>query len=85
MAANLTIALILLTFVIGLWVGSKFSKSAVIKFFARNDWFVGLFLVLIGYANFVSYPTSMVRNLSLVLIIIGLLIILIVLVNLSRK
>jgi len=83
--ANLTVALILLTFVMGLWIGAKYTKSPIVQFFGRNDWFVGVFLILIGYANFVSYPISYVRNMSLVLIIFGLLILLFVITKMAKE
>ena len=76
MALNLTLTLTLLTLVIGLWIGAKFHDAPFIKFFGRNDWFVGLFLILIGYANFISYNLAHMRNASLILIVFGLILVL---------
>lgn len=71
---NLIIAQVLLVLVLGLWISAKFKDSPMIEFFGRNDWFVGSFLILVGYSNYVVYTTQYVKNLNLVVIAIGVLI-----------
>ena len=85
MIANVVIAQVLLTLVIGLWLGAKFADSPIVRFFGRNDWFVGMFLILIGYMNFVVYSVDAVKNMNLVLIVIGLILIMFSLIDLVRK
>ena len=85
MALDLTITLTLLTLALGLWIGAKFNDAPFIRFFARNDWFVGLFLILIGYANFISYDLAQMRNASLILIIFGLILVLMSAASILKK
>lgn len=73
---NVVIAQILLVLVIGLWLGAKFRDSPFIKFFGRNDWFTGAFLILVGYMNYTVYAMDYVKNLNLVLVVVGLVLIL---------
>jgi hypothetical protein len=82
---NLIIAQVLLMLVVGLWIGAKFKESPIIRFFGRNDWFVGAFLIIVGYMNFVIYPIQYVKNMNLVLIVIGLLLVLFSLMDLAKK
>ncbi|MBN2421257.1 hypothetical protein JXB27_03190 [Candidatus Woesearchaeota archaeon] len=82
---GVVIAQVLLTLVIGLWLGAKFAESPVMGFFGRNDWFVGVFLVLIGYMNFLVYTVGYVKNLNMVLIVIGMILIMFSLLDLVRN
>ena len=84
MVNGVVIAQVLLTLVVGLWLGSKFGDSPFVKFFGRNDWFVGAFLALVGYINYSIYSVQYVKNLNLVLVVFGLLMILFSLAD-SRK
>lgn len=82
---NVTIAQVLLTLVVGLWLAARFKDSPVIKFFGRNDWFVGAFLIIVGYMNYTVYSVSYVKNLNLLLIAIGLVIILVSIVDIAKR
>ena len=84
MAMNVVIAQVLLSLVVGVWIGSRFSKSPFVKFFDRNDWFVGIFLVLVGYMNFAAYRVTYIKNINLVLIVIGLVLILFSLIDIFK-
>ena len=83
--ANLVIAQVLLTFVLGLWLAAKLHDSPLIKFFGRNDWFVGSFLALVGYMNFLSYSLDYLRNLNIVLIVVGVLLILVSIADVAQR
>ena len=85
MFSTIVIAQVLLTLVVGLWLGAKFHDSAIMSFFGRNDWFVGAFLILIGYMNYVVYDVQYVKNLNLIMVIMGLLLVLFSVVDLTRK
>jgi hypothetical protein len=85
MYEGVIIAQVLLTFILGLWVASHFKDSAFIKFFGRNDWFVGALMVTMGYINFAIYEMSYVRNLNLVLVVVGLILVLFSLIDLLKK
>ncbi len=82
---NMTIAQVLLMLVIGLWLGARFKESPVIKFFGRNDWFVGAFLVIVGYMNYTVYTAVYAKNLNIVLIAVGLMLIVISLTDLIKR
>lgn len=71
---NVNIAQVLLTLVIGMWLSARFNDSEIIKFFGRNDWFVGAFLIIVGYMNYAVYTAAYVRSLNMLLMIIGLVI-----------
>ena len=83
--ANLVIAQVLLTLVLGLWLAAKFHDSPIIKFFGRNDWFVGAFLAIVGYMNFLNYPVDYLRNLNIVLIVVGALLILVSIADVAKR
>ena len=83
--ANLVVAQVLLVLVLGLWLAAKFKDSPFIKFFGRNDWFLGAFLIIVGYMNYGIYAATYVKNLNLVLVVIGLLLVLISLMDVARK
>ena len=82
---NLIVAQVLLMLVVGLWIGAKFKESPIIRFFGRNDWFVGAFLIIVGYMNFVIYPVQYIKNMNLLLIVFGLLLVLFSLMDLTKK
>ncbi len=73
---GIIIAQVLLAVIIGLWMGAKFKDSPIIRFFGRNDWFVGAFLSILGYSNYLLYSVIYVKNLNLLLVVIGLVLIL---------
>ncbi len=75
MATDLIIAQVLLILVVGLWLGAKFRDSPFIKFFGRNDWFTGAFLVLVGYMNYIVYSIQAIKNMNLILVVVGLIMI----------
>jgi len=83
--ANLVIIQVLLTLVIGLWIAAKFRDSPIIKFFGRNDWFVGAFLILVGYMNYVNYVLDYMRNINLILGLIGFIFIMISMIDFFKK
>jgi hypothetical protein len=75
MYEGIIISQVILVLVVGLWLGSKFKDSPAVKFFGRNDWFVGCFLILVGYMDYVAYAASPLDNANLLLIIFGLVLI----------
>ena len=83
--SGVVIAQVLLVLVLGLWIAARFRDSPIIKFFGRNDWFVGAFLVLVGYINYITYAALYVRNLNLVLIVIGIILIAITVIDVAKK
>jgi len=83
--ANVFIVQILLVLVIGLWIAARFKDSPIIRFFGRNDWFVGAFLLIVGYMNYVVYTAGYVKNLNILLMIIGGILILFSVYDLSKK
>ncbi|MFC1728322.1 hypothetical protein ACFLZ7_02565 [Nanoarchaeota archaeon] len=82
---NLIFIQVLLSLVIGMWVGIVFKDTAFMKYFEKNNWVVGLFLAVIGFVNFVIYQYTYLRNVSLLLIIIGLFIIFMFLLGKIKK
>lgn len=88
MALGSIIAQVLLTILVGLWVGVKFQDNAIVRFFARNDWFLGSFLVLLGYLNYNQnylFLADYLKNVNLVLIAIGFVLILFSIIDLSKN
>jgi len=83
--ANLVIAQVLLAIIVGLWIAARFRESPIIKFFGRNDWFVGAFLAIVGYMNFAINTVTYVRNLNIFLMIIGGILVLFSIYDLSKK
>lgn len=82
---NLIFVQVLLTLVIGIWIGVVFKDTAFMRFFDKNNWIVGLFLIVIGWVNYVNYDVTYLRNVNLVLMIVGLVILLTFLIDLVRK
>lgn len=76
MVVEILIPQVLLIVVLGIWLGAHFRDSPFIRFFDRNDWFVGIFLILVGYMNYLVYTTTYLRNLNIVLIVIGVILVL---------
>ena len=76
---------VLLTLIIGIWIGVVFKDTAFMRFFDKNNWIVGLFLILTGWINYMSYSVDYLRNVNLVLIIVGLVILLTFLIDLLRR
>jgi hypothetical protein len=83
--ASLVIAQVLLVLVVGLWLAARFKDSPIIKFFGRNDWFAGAFLILVGYMNYAAYTVQYVRNLNIALMVIGIVLVLSSLSELMKK
>ena len=83
--ANVIVLQILLIIIVGLWIAAKFRDSPFIRFFGRNDWFVGAFFIIVGYTNYLIYTTSYVKNLNMVLVIIGAILIVLSIVDVSKR
>jgi len=71
MYQNIIIAQVLLTLVLGLWIAAKFRDTPFIRFFGRNDWFVGSFLILVGYVNYSVYAMTYLKSMNTILMVIG--------------
>lgn len=82
--ASMIIAQFLLVLVLGLWLAAKYRDSPIIKFFGRNDWFVGAFLVIVGYMNYSIYLAAYARNLNLVMIVVGAILIIMSLIDVAK-
>ena len=71
MYQNIIVAQVLLTLVLGLWIAAKFRDTPFIQFFGRNDWFVGSFLILVGYVNYSVYAMPYLKSMNTILMVIG--------------
>ena len=76
MYGNIVIAQVLLTLVLGLWIAAKFRDAPFIRFFGRNDWFVGSFLILVGYVNYAVYASTYLQSMNLILMVVGVILLL---------
>ena len=83
--ANVVILHVLLIIIVGLWIAAKFKDSPIINFFGRNDWFVGAFFIIVGYSNYLVYSATYVKNLNLVLVVIGVILLVLSLIDISRS
>ncbi len=85
MYESIIIAQVLLLVVVGLWLGAKFKNSPTILFFGRNDWFVGCFLILVGYMDYAAYVTSPVRNVNILLMVLGLILLIFSVIDIAKS
>jgi len=83
--ANIAILQVLLILIVGLWIAAKFKDSPIINFFGRNDWFVGAFFIIAGYTNYLVYSLTYVKNLNLLLVVIGTILVILSIVDISKK
>lgn len=85
MALNVVIAQVLLTLLVGIWIGARFKDSPFVKFFDRNDWFIGIFLILVGYTGFSLNTVNYIKTINLVLMVIGLILISFSFIDVARS
>ena len=83
--ANLIFIQVLLSLVIGIWIGLIFKDTKFMQIFEKNNWIVGLFLIVIGWVNFRIYEIAYLKNANLILIIVGLIIVLTFLWDAMKK
>lgn len=82
---NLIFVQIFLSLIIGMWIGVVFKDSVPMRYIERNNWVIGLIIALIGFINFIIYEITYLRNVNLVLVIVGLLIISLFLIGKIKK
>ncbi len=82
---NLIFIQVLLSLVIGMWIGVVFKDTTFMKYFSKNNWIVGVFLITIGVMNYIAYLSDFLRNINLVLIIVGLIVVLVSLMDKIKK
>lgn len=72
---NLVFVQVLISLIIGMWIGVVFKDTHFMKYFENNNWVIGLFLAIIGFMNYVVYTSDFLRNVNLILVIVGLIIV----------